>query len=471
MEKNDEIELDITGLGSGGEGVGHFDGMAIFVNGGLPGDRVLAGITRVKKTYAYARIIEIITPSEDRVTPPCPVADRCGGCQLQSLSYPAQLRYKQDKVRDDLLRIGGFQKSQVDSVMEPIIGMENPLHYRNKAQYPVSTDRDGNIVMGFYARHSHRVVEPEGEEGCLLGEPSHVKILNAVKQWMTSCSVKPYDEGSGSGFVRHVLIRRGFRTDQVMVCLVTTPGKLKSPEKLINLLLAADPRIVSIVRNINAGRNNVILGEKTVTLQGADRIEDMVGDVRFQISAQSFFQVNPVQMEKLYSKALDYADLSGSERVYDLYCGIGSISLFLAGRAGHVTGIEIVPRAIDDARVNARLNHIENVDFYAGATEDILPGLAQRDIEENGSGPDVVVLDPPRKGCASSVVDTILKVSPERIVYVSCDPATLARDLKLMCADGRYELQKVCPVDQFGNSVHVEVVVMLSRAGGDGRAL
>ncbi len=459
MKKNDQITLEITGLGKDGEGVGRYEGMAFFVPGALPGDTITAGITKLKKTYGYARIIEILTPSVDRVTPPCPVASQCGGCQIMNLSYSAQLVMKQELVRDDLIRLGGFDQSFVEGIMEPIIGMTDPYHYRNKAQYPVGLHKNGNIQMGFYARHSHRIVEPDKEKGCLLGAKENSEILLAVKGWMLQNHIQPYDENTGKGLLRHVLIRQGVHTGQTMVCLVVDGTKLPDTDSLVRKLREADPSITSIVMNINHARTNVILGKETRKIWGEEAITDTIGDISFDISAQSFFQVNPEQMEKLYNKALEYAALNGREEVYDLYCGIGTISLFLARAAGHVTGIEIVPAAIKDAHRNARYNRIGNADFYVGATEDVLPKI----MDQRKKHADVIVLDPPRKGCESSVIDTILAAAPEKIVYVSCDPATLARDLKLFCRDGGYALKKVCPVDQFPHTMHVECVTLLQR--------
>jgi 23S rRNA (uracil1939-C5)-methyltransferase len=462
MKKNDQITLEITGLGKDGEGVGHYNGMALFVPGALPGDVITAGITKLKKSYGYARIVEILTPSKNRVEAECPVANRCGGCQIMNLSYPAQLSMKQDLLRDDLVRLGGFDQGFIEGIMEPIIGMSNPYHYRNKAQYPVGRTKDGEIQMGFYARHSHRIIEPDDRKGCLLGNAGNTRILLAVKSWMYQNHILPYDERTGKGLIRHILIRQGVHTDQTMVCLVANGTKLPDTDNLVKKLREADSSIVSIVMNINHARNNVILGAETRCIWGEEVITDTIGDVTFDISAQSFFQVNPEQMEKLYSKALAYAGLTGTEEVYDLYCGIGTISLFLAKAAGHVTGIEIVPSAIRDAHKNARYNQLENTDFYVGATEDVLPKI----MEQRGKHADVIVLDPPRKGCEPSVIDTILAAAPEKVVYVSCDPATLSRDLKLFCADGSYELKKVCPVDQFPHTMHVETVVLMSRVDG-----
>lgn len=458
MKKNDMFEIEITGLGKDGEGIGHHDGMTFFINGALPGDIVEASVTKLKKTYGYARVVQIIKASDDRVESVCPVSKRCGGCSLLELSYQAQLRMKEALVEDDLVRIGGFDREYIKEIQEPIIGMDDPLHYRNKAAIPVGLSQDGRIVTGYYARHSHRIVEPDQTLGCMIGNAEDPGITRAVKSWMTENRVKPYDEMTGKGLIRHILIRHGVHTGQTMVCLVISGKSIPAADNLIESLTETSPDIKSICININREKGNVILGERTECIWGEPVITDRVGDVVFDISAKSFFQVNPVQMQKLYQRALEYASLDGSENVYDLYSGIGTISLFLARQAGHVTGVEVVPDAVKDAVRNARLNGITNTNFYTGKTEDVLPKLIAQ-----GRPADVIVLDPPRKGADPEVIDTILAAAPKRIVYVSCDPATLARDLSLLCADGSYRLEKYTPVDQFPETVHIETACRLSR--------
>lgn len=462
MKKNDVFEVEITGLGKDGEGIGHYEGMTFFVTGALPGDVVKASATKLKKTYGYARVLEILKPSDDRVQSSCPVSKRCGGCSLMDFSYKAQLRMKAELVEDDLVRIGGFDRTIIEKIAEPIIGMKNPLHYRNKAQIPVGELSDGRIVTGFYARHSHRIVEPDSSVGCLIGSPENEEITHAVKSWMYENKVHAYDEQTRKGLLRHILIRHGVHTGQVMVCLVINGKSIPAADNLVDRLTVACPDITSICINVNKNTGNAILGERTECIWGEPVITDRVGDISFDISAKSFFQVNPVQMEKLYSKALEYADLKGSENVYDLYSGIGTISLFLAKKAGHVTGVEVVPDAVKDAVRNAKLNGFTNTNFYTGKTEDVLPKLVAQ-----GRPADVIVLDPPRKGAEKSVLDTILSVAPSRIVYVSCDPATLARDLRILCENGEYELKRYAPVDQFPESTHVETVVLLSQQKPD----
>ena len=467
MKKNDTFQLQITDLGTGGEGIGKHEGMTFFVKGALPGDLIEAGVTKLKKTYGYARIVRILEPSEDRVEPICPVAGKCGGCQIMQMDYRAQLRFKERKVAQDLIRIGGFSEELVAKVMQPIIGMEEPYHFRNKAQYPIQEDEQGNPIAGFYALRSHRVVE---SDRCYLGVDVNEEILAIVKDYMRANKVSAYDETTGKGLLRHVLIRVGFSSKEVMVCLIINGSTLPAASDLIARLQQVEG-MTSISVNSNTRRDNVIMGNVTKTLWGSDYITDSIGGVQFQIQPRSFYQVNPVQTEKLYGKALEYANLTGQETVWDLYCGIGTISLFLAQKAKTVYGVEIVPEAIEDAKRNAALNGMDNAHFYVGKAEEVLPeyyeqGSIHGEIiaaaDEKLKAPDVIVVDPPRKGCDEKCLSTMVQMAPKRIVYVSCDPATLARDLKFLCAEG-YELQEVTPVDQFGHSLHIENAVLLTR--------
>lgn len=473
MKKNDRFELTIEDMGVHGEGIGHDEGMTFFVNGAVVGDRIQARAMKLKKHYGYARLEKIIEPSADRVQPPCPVANICGGCQLQALSYPKQLELKADRVRDALIRLGGFEASYIDSVSEPIIGMEEPFRYRNKAQYPIGCDRDGKVISGFYAAHSHRIVPVED---CLLGAEVNQQVLGIIKSYMASHNVEAYDEETGKGLLRHVLIRVGFHTGQIMVCLIVNGTFLPDVSDLTDALQTIEG-MTSIVLNVNMKRTNVIMGDVTKVLWGQPAIRDTIGGVSFEISARSFYQVNPYQTEKLYGKALEYADLHGTETVWDLYCGIGTISLFLAQKAGEVYGVEIVPEAVEDAKRNADLNGIRNAHFYCGKAEEVLPTFygngsvvseqhLDAEARNHALHPDVIVVDPPRKGCDEKCLTTMTQMAPERIVYVSCNPATLARDLKYLCANG-YRLQKVCPVDQFPQGMHVETVVLLSQQKPD----
>lgn len=481
MQKNDLIELEITDMGVGGEGIGRAAGLTFFVKDAIIGDCIRARVTRLKKTYGYARLEEILRPSEQRCEPRCPQHRRCGGCQIQAMDYPAQLAFKQNKVRGNLIRLGGFAADFVDSVMEPIVGMEEPYRYRNKAQFPIGTDRDGNPVAGFYAARTHSIIPVED---CLLGVGENAEVLAIVKEYMRVHRVPAYDETTGKGLMRHVLIRYGFATGELMVVFVINGRKLPQQEWLVDRL-AGLSGMKSISINRNQENTNVILGAQTECIYGEPYITDHIRlrdcsdpqfapleqSVAFRISPQSFYQVNPRQTEKLYSLALEYAGLTGTESVWDLYCGIGTISLFLAQKAGMVYGVEIIPQAIEDAKRNAALNGITNAQFFVGKAEEVLPafyegnltdGVGQQADAPDMRHPDVIVVDPPRKGCDSACLDTMLRMQPERIVYVSCDSATLARDLRVLC-DGGYEIRKVRAVDQFGQTVHVECVVLVTR--------
>lgn len=571
-KKNDIVRITIEDIGNDGEGIGKADGYTLFVKDAVIGDVIEARITKCKKNYGYARVEKVVTPSPFRVDPKCPFHRQCGGCQIQAMSYERQLAYKQNKVRNHLQRIGGFSPEQIDAAMEPIVGMEEPWHYRNKAQYPVGYDKAGNLVAGFYAGRTHDII---ANTDCLLGPLENQMILEAVLSYMRENGVEAYRESSGEGLVRHILIRTGFASGEIMVCLVINGRKLPEEDKLVEKLkrvqlqkptLADDceqiattsrqdvksdaaledtcekvsaqlgqkhpddkvsagirdqivgtkewkkpcRRIVSISVSINREKTNVIMGKEIRVLWGRGRIEDSlrvlestafgeVGSVDardrekeekviFQISPLSFYQVNPRQTEKLYGLALEYAGLTGKETVWDLYCGIGTISLFMAKRAKKVYGVEIIPQAIEDARENARRNQITNAEFLVGKAEEVLPafyngqgtlrqgapvgsktaeeggepGTEGRQAREQMRHPDVIVVDPPRKGCDEKCLETMLAMQPERIVYVSCDPATLARDLKVLCGGG-YELERVRAVDQFGHTGHVECACQLER--------
>lgn len=492
MNKNDIFELNITDMGVDGEGIGHFDGMTFFVKDALIGDVIRARAIKLKKNYGYARVEEVIKPSAFRVVPKCELHRRCGGCQIQALSYEKQLEFKEQKVRNNLIRIGGFSPEEIDAKMLPIVGMEEPFRYRNKAQFPVGYDKEGNIVTGFYAARTHSIIPVED---CLLGVKDNERILTLVKGWMEDCSVSAYDETTGKGLLRHVLIRYGFTTKEIMVCLIINGDFIPGEAYLIERLSRVEG-MTSISININKKNTNVILGKETRCIWGQSFITDYIHlrecgtkefaltdtAVAYHISPQSFYQVNPVQTEKLYSTALEYAELTGKEYVWDLYCGIGTISLFLAQKAKQVYGVEIVPQAIEDAKNNAKLNGITNAQFFVGKAEEVLPefyeklqkpaaadedgGLCDGCDHSDGSmlNPDVIVVDPPRKGCDEACLSTMLKMKPERIVYVSCDSATLARDLRILC-DGGYEIKKVRAFDQFAHTGHVECVIMMQYCG------
>ena len=454
FRKNDLVTLEIEDCGIDGEGIGKADGFTVFVKDAVIGDTVTAKIIKAKKNYGYGRLMEVLKPSPYRVEPKCEFARQCGGCQLQALSYDQQLVFKTNKVKGHLERIGGF----TDIPMEPIIGMDELFHYRNKAQFPVGRNKEGKIVTGFYAGRTHNIIE---NRDCALGVAENKEVLDRVIAHMEKYGIEPYNEATGKGLVRHVLIRYGYFTKEVMVCLILNGNKIPKEEQLVKSLCEI-PGMTSITINVNKKHSNVILGEEICLLWGQEYITDRIGDISYQISPLSFYQVNPMQTQKLYAKALEYADLHGQETVWDLYCGIGTISLFLAQKAKFVRGVEIVPAAIENAKENAKLNGLENTEFFVGKAEEVLP----REYKKNGVYADVIVVDPPRKGCDETLLETMIEMNPERIVYVSCDSATLARDLKYLCERG-YELRKVCPVDQFGMTVHVETVVLLSQQKPD----
>lgn len=477
FKKNDIVTVMIEDIGNEGEGIGKAAGYTLFVKDAVIGDRVEARITKCKKNYGYARVEKVLRPSPFRVEPKCMFHRQCGGCQIQAMHYDRQLAYKQDKVKNNLQRLGGFTQEEVDAVMEPVIGMEWPWHYRNKAQYPVGYDRNGRLVTGFYAGRTHDII---ANTDCALGAPENQQILEAVLAYMQENHVTAYRETEGTGLVRHILIRTGFTSGEIMVCLVINGKELPAEERLVEKLTSLQfagrekenglppgrsvIKIASICININTEKTNVILGKEIRVVWGSGKIHDTLGGITFSISPLSFYQVNPMQTEKLYALALDYAGLTGKETVWDLYCGIGTISLMMAKRAKQVYGVEVIPEAIEDARENARENRISNVQFYVGKAEEVLPAF-YRGTETAGqiSRPDVVVVDPPRKGCDKKCLETMIAMRPERIVYVSCDSATLARDLRVLC-DGGYTLKRARAVDQFGHSVHVECVVLMSKA-------
>jgi 23S rRNA (uracil1939-C5)-methyltransferase len=503
MQKNESVTVAIQDIGVNGEGIGRVNGYTLFIKDAVIGDVVEARVTKAKKNYGYARLMKIITPSEHRVEPACKFARKCGGCQIQEMSYEKQLEFKQNKVLGNLERIGGFSPELLADVFGPIIGMEKPFGYRNKAQFPFGTDKNGQPITGFYAGRTHDII---ANTDCALGVGVNKEILEIVLAFMKKYGVRSYDEKTGEGLIRHVLIRYGFATKEIMVCFVVnkeiadcrsdenrwdkeasdcrngehqgsmrqtkgsrgSSGWIPHQEVLVEEL-ARIPGMTSITVSPNHRQTNVIMGERYEVLWGQPFITDYIGAVKYQISPLSFYQVNPVQTEKLYGLAMEYADLKGRETVWDLYCGIGTISLFLAQKAGKVYGVEIVPQAVEDARRNAEINGIENAEFYVGKAEEVLPGHYERYEKEHPgerTHADVIVVDPPRKGCDETLLKTMADMRPERIVYVSCDSATLARDLKYLCGRG-YEMKKGSVVDQFGMSVHTETVVLLSQQKPD----
>lgn len=521
MQKNELVTVTIEDIGVNGEGIGRVNGYTLFIKDAIIGDVVEARVTKSKKSYGYARLIRIIIPSKHRVEPVCEFARKCGGCQIQEMSYEKQLEFKQNKVLGNLERIGGFSREQLEQVFDPIIGMEEPFQYRNKAQFPFGTDKNGNPITGFYAGRTHDII---ANTNCALGVSANQEILKIILSFMKKYKVSSYDEKTGKGLIRHVLIRYGFATKEILVCFVVN----REPEETLDRncadgteILDADctdeaeildthhmdaagssevhladvgeldrnsgridvgagwiphqeilleklsqiPGVISITVCPNIKRTNVIMGERYEVLWGKPFITDYIGEVKYQISPLSFYQVNPVQTEKLYGLALEYADLKGKETVWDLYCGIGTISLFLAQKAGKVYGVEIVPQAVEDARRNAEINGIGNVEFLEGKAEEVLPeyyaGYASRHPGEQARA-DVIVVDPPRKGCDEGLLKTMVDMRPERIVYVSCDSATLARDLKYLCGEG-YEVKRGRAVDQFPMTVHTETICKLVR--------
>lgn len=449
LKKNDEITVNVERFG-GEMGIAHLDGMTLFVENALPGERIIARVQRMEKTHAFLKTLSVLAPSPDRVPPPCPYYAKCGGCVCQHMTYEATLQMKRERVRDALQRIGG-----VDMDVPPVLGMENPWHYRNKTALPVGGEK-GAPQIGFFAPRSHRIIPVDT---CLIAMEESNGTLNCVRRWMEKFDVEPWQEGTGKGCVRHIMTRVS-RAGRVMAVIVSAKENLPHQSELVAMLRAGAPGLDSVYLNINRRGDNVILGPENRLLFGEPRLKDTLCGLEFALSPQSFFQVNPVQTEKLYGLALDFAQLQGNETVCDLYCGAGTISLLLARHARRVIGIEIVPQAIRDAEENARANGVSNAEFYAAAAEELLPRLVAQ-----GLRPDVIVLDPPRKGCEEKVLAAIAEAAPERVVYVSCDPATLARDVKFLAACG-YAPQKCQSVDMFCYTGHVETVCLMSRAEG-----
>lgn len=450
VKKNEIYDVEITAQGTDGEGIGRVDGFTVFVKNAVEGDKARIKILKVNKSYAFAKIEELIAPSAHRTEPKCKVFGRCGGCNMMHINYQKQLEIKQKRVYDALVRIGGFN----DISVEPTIGMKVPYHYRNKTQFPVGTSKDGEIVTGFFAPRSHNIC-PTDE--CCVGSEILKSITDTVKKFMKKYKVDAYNEEKHAGIIRHIFVRTS-KENGVMVVIVTNAINLPHDDVLVSMLCENVGGIKSIIQNINTQKTNLILGKNNVTLYGDDKLIDSIGELKFEISPLSFYQVNTTQTEILYKTALDFADIKKDDNVFDLYCGIGTISLFIAGKAKNVFGVEIVPEAIDDAKKNAKLNNIENAHFFCGDAEKIVP-----ELYEAGERADVVMFDPPRKGADETTLSTIIKMAPKRIVYVSCNPETLARDAKFLKDNGRYEIKKVQPVDMFPHTGHVETVVMMCR--------
>ena len=465
------MTLEIVGLTHEGEGVGRVEGYTLFVRGALPGDRALAEVVSIGKSFGRARMTELLSPSADRIAAPCPIYDSCGGCQLQHWSYEAQLRWKQQHVMDNLARIGKLPVVAAGSVnsashaseesnerppviVHPVIGMEEPWRYRNKAQVPIGFDSEGGLVGGFFEQGTHDIVDMDA---CLIQQEQNEETVQLVKRIARSLGYSAYDRETGRGLLRHVVVRHAEATGERMVVLVTNGRDLPHTDELVGLIRDSVPGVKSICQNVNTDRSPVIFGEETRVLWGSDVIYDDIGDIRFAISARSFFQVNPIQTERLYRSAVNYAALTGEETVIDAYCGIGTITLFLAKHARRVYGVEIVPEAIEDAKRNAALNGINNAEFKVGDAGVVMPSW-----QAQGVSPDVIVVDPPRKGCDPVLLETMLQLKPERIVYVSCNPSTLARDLRVL-EDGGYRTVEVQPVDMFPHTGHVECVIGMQR--------
>ena len=504
IKKNDKFIVTIEDMSEDGAGIGKLDGYIWFIKDALIGDTIEAVAMKMKRNYGFARLVRVMQPAPGRVEAKCPAARACGGCQMQELSYEEQLRFKEKKVYNHLKRIGGLghlllpgESLRQDNtsgpflVMEPIIGMEEPWRYRNKAQYPIALGKDGQPAAGFYAGRTHSLIPVPGAD-CLLGCAENQKLLGVILDFMKEFHIPVYDETSHKGLVRHALLRKGFASGELMVCLVINGKKLPYAEILVERLLALNeelaaddlqnrspknessktepsengisknsdcpPKVVSISLSVNTEKTNVIMGTEIINLHGPGYITDKIGTIEYRISPLSFYQVNPVQTERLYGTALEYADLSGNEVVWDLYCGIGTISSFLARKAKKVYGVEIIPEAIQDARANAERNGIKNVEFFVGKAEEVLP----EQYEKNQVYADVIVVDPPRKGCDSVCLDTIIKMAPKKVVYVSCDSSTLARDVRYLSEHG-YEVKRVRPVDMFPMTGHVETVCLLSK--------
>lgn len=473
----DTVTCEVAGLTQEGEGVGRVAGYTLFVQGALPGERVRAEVVSVGKSFGRARMTALLTASPARREAPCSIYDTCGGCQLQHLAYDAQLRWKRQHVVDNLMRIGkltvavegadlGGLAIQADEekgadlatrspvIVHPTIGMTDPWRYRNKAQVPIGSSEEADLIGGFFEEGSHRIVDMDV---CLIQQEANEQTVRAVKEAARTLGISAYDRTTGRGLLRHVVVRHAASTGQRMVVLVTNGREIPREAEWVAMIRETVPGVVSIAQNVNTLRSSVVFGEYTRTLWGEDVIYDEIDGLRFVISPRSFFQVNPQQTERLYRIALDYAALTGEETVFDAYCGIGTITLFLARRARRVYGVELVPEAIKDARRNARLNGIHNAEFAVGRAETVLPRWQQE-----GIAPDVIVVDPPRSGCDPSLIATMLALRPARIVYVSCNPSTLARDLRLL-EDGGYRTVEVQPVDMFPQAGHVETVVLMSR--------
>lgn len=453
IEKNKEYILDIVSQGYEGEGIAKInDTFPIFIEGALKGERVNVRIVKSKKNFAYGKLLEVIEPSLERCEAKCSIHKRCGGCKLQHSTYKEQLNFKFERVKDCITKIGKLD----ESIVQFPLGMDEPWRYRNKVQLPIGMV-NGELKIGFFAPRSHEIIDMET---CLIQDEIADKVVGITRSWIKKNNIKPYNidgKYDETGILRHIMIRRGFTTNEVMVVLVTNGSKLPNKDEFIRLITENIPGIKSIVQNINSKPTNVILGQECITLWGESTISDYIGEFKFNISPLSFFQVNPVQTEVLYNKALEYAGLTGDETVFDAYCGTGTITLFLSQKAKKVYGVEIIPQAIENANINAKENNVNNVEFFVGESEVVIPDLINKGIKA-----DVVVVDPPRKGCDVKLLNAITNIDAKKIVYVSCDPSTLARDLAILEENG-YKTMEIQPVDMFPHTVHVETVVLMSK--------
>ncbi len=452
MEKNTIVTVTITDIGVDGEGIGKVNGYTLFIKDAVIGDVVEAKVMKAKKNYGYARLMKILAPSPHRISPKCAYARSCGGCQIQEMSYERQLQFKQDKVKGNLERIGGFDASFLEKIMEPVVGMEKPFHYRNKAQFPFGTDREGQPVTGFYAGRTHDII---ANTDCALGVPVNKEILEHTLAFMRQYHIPSYDEKTGKGLIRHIVTKIGIKTNEIMCVLVVNGKEISKEKELITEIIEHFPEIKTIVKNVNTKNTNVILGQENINLYGNGYIEDKLGDYTFKISPLSFYQVNPVQAEKLYLLGIDGANITKKDVVFDLYCGIGTISLFMSKFAKKVYGIEIVEEAVAAAKENAVINQVDNVDFIAGDVEKVLDDF----VNAKGIIPEIIMVDPPRRGLDNTTIDNILNVKPKRLVYISCNPATLVRDLAKL--EELYDVKSIKPVDMFPFTSSVECCSVL----------
>ncbi|PNZ27056.1 RNA methyltransferase, TrmA family [Staphylococcus petrasii] len=449
LKKNDIKQGHVVDLTHEGHGVVKFDRYPVFIPNALINEEIEFKIIKVKKNFAIGKLLEVKQASEDRVEPPCKYYWKCGGCQLQHMTYEAQLAMKKEQVVNLFHRKAQFNETLINDT----IGMEDPWRYRNKSQLPIGKDKDNHTIMGYYRQRSHDIIDMDS---CLIQDQQHQEIMNHVKQWLNDFNISIYNERTKKGLLRHLVIRTGHYTDEMMVIFVTNGSKFKQAQLLVEQLTHTFPNITSIKQNINDSHSNVIMGQQSITLYGKDKIIDSLSDITFKISDQSFYQINSSQTEKLYGKAIEYAQLNGQETVLDTYCGIGTIGLYMAPVAKHVYGVEVVPSAIKDAKQNATLNGFDNTTFVCGKAEEVIIEWKQQGIK-----PDVVMVDPPRKGCDETFLQTLLALNPKRIVYISCNPSTQQRDAQILASS--YDLKEITPVDMFPQTTHIETVALFER--------